>query len=695
VGQGPSAGRRGRVSMASIGWRGMVLRPTGAVRRHRWLLTVATAVLAGLLLGYLAAARQPLLYEATARMLVEPTIPSQDGAAAVNPNRTLRNQAAILSSTPVLQDAARRFGDGLTLGVIRGRVAVETSTESDLITVRALDATPDGAARLADSVVQAYEEVVGGQLTAARNGLGGGVAVGEPAEAPQAPAQPRPVRMMAIGALLGLAAGGALAWWLASGRQRIAAVVYGRSQARPFRWFTLLLGLVWVGYMFFSKSFGYLTHIPGTPIFAGEIVLAVGLVEAVRARSLIRHLLKVSAPLRILLALMALSGIRLLWDLPTYGLNAVRDYSLLYYGVIAFLVAAATISDPTLIPRLLRWYRRILPWFLLWVPVAIFLARYQRLATVKIPDSTTSVNTFKGSDLVVMTTMALVFLWLGPDRSAEGGSRRRSNDVLAVVGIFALLVLVSQSRAVLVVIVAVSGTALYFLSHNRRRRVAISIAGGIAIVVVPVLLFNPRIPVTGRQLSLQQVGDNVLSIVSRKPQENETETGLQGTITWRQELFSTVLRNSLRWDRALTGRGFGPILSYDYLDRTNAPGAPPALRNAHNSHITLLARIGLPGFTLWVLLWVVWFRRVSRLARLARRGLRDQAVNLAVWLLAGVVGLLVVSFDDPTLETPQGAIWLWAMVGLAVAHTVIARPRRMMDPAPARATGEIQQVRAG
>jgi O-antigen ligase len=131
------------------------------------------------------------------------------------------------------------------------------------------------------------------------------------------------------------------------------------------------------------------------------------------------------------------------------------------------------------------------------------------------------------------------------------------------------------------------------------------------------------------------------------------------------------------------------------LDRTNAPGAPPALRNAHNSHITLLARIGLPGFTLWVLLWVVWFRRVSRLARLARRGLRDQAVNLAVWLLAGVVGLLVVSFDDPTLETPQGAIWLWAMVGLAVAHTVIARPRRMMDPAPARATGEIQQVRAG
>jgi hypothetical protein len=32
-----------------------------------------------------------------------------------------------------------------------------------------------------------------------------------------------------------------------------------------------------------------------------------------------------------------------------------------------------------------------------------------------------------------------------------------------------------------------------------------------------------------------------------------------------------------------------------------------------------------------------------------------------------------MSFSDPTLETPQGAIWLWSMVGLAVAQGFTAR----------------------
>jgi capsular polysaccharide biosynthesis protein len=692
-------------------------------RRARWPLPVAGAALAGLLLGYLVAAWQPVHYEAVARVLVaEPAVP--EGGRPVDLDRVARNQAELMLSSPVLEDAARRAGGGLDPDTVRRRVTVEPSFESNLITVRALDPTPEGAAHLADSVVRAYDATTASSsgtagaaerlaehkaalrarfkdLTAGRAGerpdgptrraelaavdaalrqvvsrelqaasmedQTGAVGAREPAEVPQGPVQPRPARTMAAGVLLGLAVAGVVAWARRGGPTRSAP-------ARPFRWFGVLLGVLLIGYMFFSKAFAYLVRIPGTPMYAGELLLAVGLVEAVRARSVLRQLLAVSAPLRILLALIAVAGVRLLWDLPLYGMDAIRDYSVFYYGSVAFLVAAAAMSDPTFTPRLLRWYRRVLPWFLLWVPVAVLLARHQPLATVNIPGSTTPVNTFKGSDLVVMTTMALVFLWLGVDRGAGATSTRRRDDWLTGVGVVALLVLCSQSRVAMVVILAVFGTALLFLPNGRRRRIVLALGGGIALVVVPVLVLNLNLELEGRRVSLQQVADNVTSVFSRDPLANEAETGLQGTVRFRRELFGTVLERSLSGDRVLTGQGFGPILSSQPLGRQpQGPGAPPPLRSAHNSHLTVLARLGVVCFGLWVLLWVVWLRHVGRVARLARHGRPTPAVGLGVWAAAGVVGLLVVSFDDPTLETPQGAIWLWTLVGLAVAHVMAVR----------------------
>jgi capsular polysaccharide biosynthesis protein len=718
------------MSMASIGWEG-IAGSLARIRRYMWLLPLTMAPLAGLLLGHEAAARQPILYEGVVRVLLaEPTSPVE-GVRSANPIRMARNQAALLSSTPVLEDAARRYGGGMAVGVLRRRVVVGTSLKSDLMIIRVLDPTPQGAARLADSVLRAYEQRVHGQSSADAGGTGErlerqkaalrarlqrlvagqsregpedpalraevaairgelqqvvarqlqvatvqdspglAIATGASVEVSEDPVQPNPKRTMAIGALRGLAVGTAVAWLLTAGRRIIPAVL--NEPTRPFRWFIPLLGLLLVGYMFFSKVFAYLVRVPGTPAFAGEIVLAVGVIECIRARSLVRQLLKASAVLRVLLVLMAVSGIRVLWDLPTYGMDAIRDYSILYYGMFAFLVATAAIADPTLMPRMLKWYRRVLPWFLLWVPIAIFLARYGPLTTVYVPGSTTAINTFKGSDYIIMTTMGMVFLWTGLGRDPDAEPGWRSSSRLTVLGVLPLLVLGSQSRAALLMIPVVFGAALYFLPNNGRRRIVLALFGGVALVLAPILLLNLQIQLGGRNLSLQQVGDNVSSIVSRNPQRDEAATGLQGTMKWREDLFGKVLQTFLSSDRALTGRGFGPILSYDFLDREPRLGAAPPLRSAHSSHITLLVRIGLLAFGLWVLLWVLWFRDVGRVARLARQGPSNSAGGVAVWLLAGVVALLFMSFNDPTLETPQGAIWLWSMVGLAVAHGFTAR----------------------
>jgi hypothetical protein len=44
-----------------------------------------------------------------------------------------------------------------------------------------------------------------------------------------------------------------------------------------------------------------------------------------------------------------------LFDYPTYALDAVCDSSIWYYAAFGSLAAAGTVREPTFLPRLLRW----------------------------------------------------------------------------------------------------------------------------------------------------------------------------------------------------------------------------------------------------------------------------------------------------------------------------------------------------
>jgi len=129
-----------------------------SVWRYRWLLPVA--VLLGGLAGYRLAALQPTLYEGVSRVFVaNPANAGQDGpATAVGAARNVANQAAFMASTPVLQQASRRYGNGMTPVELRKWLTVEASDNSDVITVRALAPTASGAAELADAVALAYND---------------------------------------------------------------------------------------------------------------------------------------------------------------------------------------------------------------------------------------------------------------------------------------------------------------------------------------------------------------------------------------------------------------------------------------------------------------------------------------------------------------------------------------------------------
>jgi hypothetical protein len=87
---------------------------------------------------------------------------------------------------------------------------------------------------------------------------------------------------------------------------------------------------------------------------------------------------------------MVVCGLRFVVSFPAHGNDAVRDSAIWYYGIFAFLVAGAAVCDPTFTPRLLGRYRRIIPVFLVWCPIAVVLSWIPPLGFV--PGTATSIT---------------------------------------------------------------------------------------------------------------------------------------------------------------------------------------------------------------------------------------------------------------------------------------------------------------
>ena len=219
-----------------------------------------------------------------------------------------------------------------------------------------------------------------------------------------------------------------------------------------------------------------------------------------------------------------------------------------------------------------------------------------------------------------------------------------------------------------------------FLPSARRRRIALSGAVGVLVVLAVVMTLDLRIKGDRRDMSVQQVAENLSSLAGK-----ESNDDLAGTVEWRQGFWQQVLDDLLSSSAWLTGLGFGEILPERYevdVGNTNNDTSTQPLRSLHNSHLTLLARIGFPGFGLWVLLWLVFGVHLLGWIRRRSGGVRDPSTAFVVWLLAAIPGFLVGAYFDPSLEGPHVAIWLFTVVGLAAAVT---RDHRVAVPATAGA----------
>jgi hypothetical protein len=429
----------------------------------------------------------------------------------------------------------------------------------------------------------------------------------------------------------------------ASGR---LSVFYGR-----------LIGPLLGGYLLFDRAFAYL-HLPGIPLFIGEMVLGVGALAAIVETRYIRLPIR-DEPILALVGAFALWGlIRAVPGVGVYGLDALRDSVLWYYSLFAFFMAAALARSPQLVERLIVQLTRLTPWLLVWLPLAVLLLPVEKNAP-KVPFSTVSVLSHKSGNAAIAALLVLGCMWVLPHtRSA------RSRAVWSVMALVVIALAATQNRGGLLGVVAGAAIGLAF-ARNRLGLVAravVIIAFGLGLAS----LLSLKVPfpgLQGREFSAAQLVANVASLAGEDSPGN-----LGGTVKGRQELWSRILDKQVTDGHLVDGSGFGQNLAaevgvYD--------AGKDTLRSPHNSHLHIMARMGLVGFSLWIALWMGWYwRLIAGCRRLAREGL-DLRRQVAVLSLMVTTAILVSTIFDPQLEGPQVAAVLWTTFAIGVAVTTV------------------------
>lgn len=414
-----------------------------------------------------------------------------------------------------------------------------------------------------------------------------------------------------------------------------------------------------MGYVFLDRGFAWL-HVPGTPLFVTEIVLATGLVAAIRGVS--RPLVWKNSTTVFLLVAFAVWGlIRTFPHLFADVESAFRDSANWFYVVAAFVLLDILIRKPDTLARWLGGYKRLVVPIVIVVPVVAFLADLVDGPTL--PDGDVSVFSYKPGNAAVHVFLALALIWAvwRPDTRRE----IRWRYVVTAVGVAGILALSTQGRGGFVA-VAVAG-ALLLLFASERSRLVMAVSGSLIAIALTFAILDPRLDIGGREVSVDQFASNVSSIVT-----GEGEGELGGNVDWRLEHWTRIW-NGVNGDAPLTGHGFGVNLAELY----GIPQADLGLRNAHNSHLTVLARMGWVGAVLWIALWGFWFFETGKTwSRYRVLGL-DHLSGLSAWAMVGVAAIHVNAFFDPTLEGPQVGMWLWTLAGLGMFLAVLSRIRRL------------------
>lgn len=494
---------------------------------------------------------------------------------------------------------------------------------------------------------------------------------------------PRQWQLGAAGVGGSVAVGALTAWspWVALGAAAgLAAVALGVVFARVLpKLFLTALGIILVGYAFFGKSFAYLGV---APVYVGELVLLLGLLALLVSGGL-RTALR-SWLVWLLIIFGGWGAARTVPYVSTYHLDALRDAVVWGYGLFAVCVAAF-LARTGWLPKIPEWYRRLLPWFVMWVPAGWLISHFfgDRLPTV--PGTTDiSLLEFKSGDAAVHLAGVAAFVILGLHQSGrrrQGRGIRASEWIMWVFWLVGFLFAAATNRGgALASIAAVFTVALLRPAAARRKIPVVAVLA--VVLVLGISVANTTswgVADRDREVAPEQIMVNLESIVTGGGGE-----ALEGSRRWRLAWWTRITEYTLFGDYFWTGKGFGVNLADDDGFQVSRDHS---LRSPHNAHLMLLARSGVPGEALWLILQIAFGISMLDAYLRARRARREWWAQVSLWVLAYWVAFTVNASFDVFLEGPQGGIWFWSLFGLGIVIILGPRGRAAAAFAPGAVWG--------
>jgi hypothetical protein len=428
-----------------------------------------------------------------------------------------------------------------------------------------------------------------------------------------------------------------------------------------FRWCRARLEL-WQAFVLFAMTpylilnYGFDNLAVGAGRFRfplGELLmfLALTLVILGKQRGYVKSMF-FDPPVFCLMALLFLSCAHLLFDVPRYGLYAVRDSSMFFEA--AFLILGVIWGRNRRSTQLLmRWLFFIFVLNLLYSYTFPWGDQIQAVSPVSgVFHIVPLIGSYQMSALFLVLG-ALYCIWVGPSVVRWP---RWSLVLLAVTQLGGLAIL--QVRAMYVGIVLV----LVILLLLRETKKLVGLASTLGLGFAALLVMLSAVSLTGIKLQgrmgpvdfsfIEQHAKTVLALGDPNARmSHDVDRG-----DWYQEVWDRVRSNP---SNLAVGVGFGQVL----IDFENEQGIP--VRQPHNSSLTVLARLGFVGLSIWLLFIGLVIVRYVRFLRTPY--ITAGVSTLVLWLFVQFILTLLDASVQPALEFSHGAIPFYFLLGLGFA----------------------------
>ena len=402
----------------------------------------------------------------------------------------------------------------------------------------------------------------------------------------------------------------------------LAAALYFATRKQPLE--IVIIGGLIFGYLVANRGFAQWTPVP--PIYPGEVGLAICAVVFILRFALKRQSTLPKNVVGYLLAVfVAYATIRFVWvDYREYGMNAVRDFAMIYYALF-FLVAYQLGKDDNAVAFLSKI---LLVAFTLLFPIALFSNYLDELTFGGF-----QFFSYKGDLLMVYLSTGALFLYSA--KVTRGGL------LFKLIGVGeAILVVENENRAGFLALLI--GIAYLFFAGQRK--MVFHLTAALAAFVAALLIYQAA---SGEQSqSLVNLEVKVVSVVNpnsdfmRASDMGSVKSGTNEfrLVWWRAVYDETIQQNPV------FGLGFGADLAYKFM-LEYFPGMAAedfAARSPHSYMVTTFGRTGIVGALLLAALIGCHRDRVRPFGRLRSAAAARQSGDALLGHGAGDLDCLAV-----------------------------------------------------